>query len=276
MRDNKSTMQPKEYSDLTQRNIGLLSEEQQNRLKTSCIAVFGVGGLGGVISEILARCGVGSIKIVDNDTFDATNLNRQIFAFRDTLGQDKIEVTEKFLKKINSQLIIEKYKEATEDNIEKILKNTDVAILALDSIKPIIIISRSCGQLNIPLVEGWALPFGNVRVFTAQTPSLEEAYNMPTKGKEISSISQKDFKELKNYMLSTLKNIKGIDKFYPPLAIQRIMEGKIPSFAPMVWLTSVLMSLEAIKIILKWGDISLAPAFSLYDPFTQKIPNKEV
>ena len=264
------------YEKIIERNIGLLTDEQQRTLQKLCIAVFGVGGLGGVITEVLARSGIESFKIVDCDKFDTSNINRQIYAFTDTLDKNKIDVTETFLKKINPQIKIEKYMDVNEDNIKDILKEVNIAVLALDSIKPIVIISRACSQSDIPLIEGWALPFGNVRVFTKNTPSLEEVYNLPTKGRNISSIPEEEFKQLKNYMLSTLKKIKGIEKFYGAIAVQRIMEGKIPSFAPMVWLNAVLMSIEVMKIALGWGKISLSPNFSLYDPFNNSIPTQEV
>lgn len=264
-----------EYADQTQRNIGLLTEDQQNVLKDATVAVLGAGGLGGVIIEILARTGIEKLKTADFDKFDRTNFNRQIFAFEDTIGQWKIDVTEEYLKKINSDITIEKYKEPTQENISQILEGVDVVVLALDSVKPCILIAREAQKLGIPVVEGWALPFGNVRVFTKDTPSLEEVYNFPTQGKDLASIPEEQYKELKLYMLEQLKKIEGIEQYYPELAIQRIMAGKIPSFAPMVWLTAVLMSMEALKILLDWGKIALSPEFAVYDPFQHNIPRQK-
>jgi len=115
-----------------------------------------------------------------------------------------------------------------------------------------------------------------VRVFTKDTPSLEEVYQLPTTGKKISSFSDEDFRRLTLYMLEKLKKIKGIESFYPPYAIEKIKKGKIPSFAPLVWLTAVLMSLEVIKLLLKWGKIPFSPYFALYNPFNHSIPEQEV
>lgn len=269
-------MRSEKYKELIDRNIGLINESQQATLKNSTVAVFGLGGLGGVISEILCRSGIGSLKIIDNDRFEPTNLNRQIFCFRDTLRKPKTTVTEKFLKRINPEIKIEKFTEITQDNVRQILKNAAVAVLAIDSAKPCIIISRAARELGIPLVEGWALPLGNVRVLTKNTPSLEEIYNLSTQHKDIDSIPQEEFANLKISMLQSLKKIEGIEEFYPPYAIERIKNGQIPSFAPLVWLTAVLMSLETLKVILNWGKISTAPRFSLYNPFDNTIPKQEV
>lgn len=269
-------MRSQAYADMTNRNIGILTDGQQENLRNSTIALFGLGGLGGVIAEIFARCGVGSLKIVDYDKFEPTNSNRQIYSFQETFGRWKTDVTEEFLKKINPEIKIEKFNKIDADNIDAILKNASIAVLAIDSAKPCVIISRAARKLGIPLIEGWAIPFGNSRVFTKDSPTLEEVYHLPTKGRAISDITDDEFNELKIYMLAELKKIKGVEDFYPPLAIERIRKGQIPSFAPIVWLTAVLMAFETLKIMLQWGKIPLAPHFFLYNPFDNSIPRQEV
>ena len=67
-----------EYHQSFDRNIGLLDEKEQQLIRESHAAVFGMGGLGGVISEILVRAGVGSLTIIDRDVFEPSNLNRQV------------------------------------------------------------------------------------------------------------------------------------------------------------------------------------------------------
>jgi molybdopterin/thiamine biosynthesis adenylyltransferase len=269
-------MQPQTYSDRTNRNIGILTENQQDILKNASIALFGLGGLGGVIAEVFARSGIGSLKIVDNDKFEPTNLNRQIFAFQETLGRWKTDVTEEFLKKINPEIKIEKFNKVDTDNIDQILKNASIAVLAIDSVKPCVVISRAAKAVGIPLVEGWAIPFGNSRVFTKDSPTLEEVYNMPTRGRAVSDIPEEEFNKLRIYMVTKLKKIEGVEDFYSPQAIKRIKKGQIPSFAPIVWLTAVLMAFNTIKILLKWGKSPLAPDFFLYNPFDNSIPKQEV
>lgn len=67
----------------------LIGEEALIKLKNSCVAVFGVGGVGGYTVEALARSGVGTIHLIDNDTVALTNLNRQIIATHKTIGMPK-------------------------------------------------------------------------------------------------------------------------------------------------------------------------------------------
>lgn len=69
----------------------LLGESGMARLKKAKVAVFGLGGVGGYVVEALARCGIGSLELVDHDTISITNINRQILAARSTIGKDKAE-----------------------------------------------------------------------------------------------------------------------------------------------------------------------------------------
>lgn len=264
------------YQEIIDRNIGLITEEQQQKLKHSCVAVFGLGGLGGVISEILVRSGISSLKILDNDKFESQNLNRQIFSFKDTIGRYKTDVTEEFLKKINPEVKIEKFIEATEENIMQILTGVNVAVLAIDKTKPCLIIARAACKLGIPLVEGWAIPFGNVRVITKDTISLEELYNLATINRKVEEISEEEFNKMNLTMLETLPKIEGLGSYYNARARKRIMSGENTTFAPLVWLTAVSMSLETIKVLLNWGNITLAPKIALYDPFLNRIPKQSI
>ena len=70
----------------------LIGKESVNRLKGSKVAVFGIGGVGGYVAEALARSGVGSLVLVDNDVVSVTNLNRQIIALHSTIGMAKVDV----------------------------------------------------------------------------------------------------------------------------------------------------------------------------------------
>lgn len=264
------------YKNIANRNIGLLNEEQQNKLKGSCVAVCGVGGLGGVISEILVRTGIESIKLLDNGKFEPTNLNRQIYSFNDTNDRYKIDVTEEYLKKINPDIKIVKELEITEENVDKFLEGVDVVALSIDSILPVLIISRAARRLNIPLVEGWAVVFGNVRVFTDQTPSVEEMYKFPTIGREISSITEEEARELMFQSVLSLQTIDGLTQHYPESTAKRLREkGEGTTLAPMVWMTCVMMALEVFKIILNWGKIALAPNFAVYDGINHKIRSQQ-
>lgn len=81
----------------------ILGTEAMVTLAQSHVAVFGIGGVGGHAAEALARSGVGSLTIVDSDTVELTNLNRQIVATRETIGQPKVEAMARRIYSINPQ-----------------------------------------------------------------------------------------------------------------------------------------------------------------------------
>ncbi len=83
------------------RTAMLLGEEAIEKLKSSRVAVFGIGGVGGYVAEALVRAGVGTLNLIDNDVVCESNLNRQIIATRSAIGQPKVEVMASRIKDIN-------------------------------------------------------------------------------------------------------------------------------------------------------------------------------
>ena len=88
----------------------LIGNEGLNKLKKSSVAVFGIGGVGGYAVEALARSGVGTIDIIDNDTVNETNINRQIIATHKTLGRYKVDVMKERIEDINRSAIVNTHK----------------------------------------------------------------------------------------------------------------------------------------------------------------------
>ena len=87
----------------------LLGKDGMDRLSKSHVAIFGLGGVGGYCLEALARSGIGSFDLIDNDVVDVTNLNRQILAMRSTIGRLKTEVAAERVRDINPQAKINIY-----------------------------------------------------------------------------------------------------------------------------------------------------------------------
>lgn len=90
-------------TDQFERTRLLIGEEGIDKLKNARVAIFGVGGVGGFVVEALARCGIQSFDLIDNDTVSISNLNRQIIAIRDTIGRLKVEVMKERILSINPQ-----------------------------------------------------------------------------------------------------------------------------------------------------------------------------
>lgn len=88
----------------------LIGEEGIERLMKARVAVFGIGGVGGYVAEALARSGVGSLDLIDNDKVALSNINRQIIATHDTVGQYKVDVMKKRILSINPDAAVEAHR----------------------------------------------------------------------------------------------------------------------------------------------------------------------
>ena len=91
------------------RTARVIGEDALEKISSSSVIVFGLGGVGGAAAESLVRSGVGRIGIVDKDTVDITNINRQIIATDKTIGMNKTDAMEERLLSINPNVRIDKY-----------------------------------------------------------------------------------------------------------------------------------------------------------------------
>ena len=87
----------------------LIGREKTDLLSRKKIAVFGLGGVGSYVTEALARCGVGSLTLVDHDTVDITNINRQLYALHSTLGRPKTKVAKERIHDIDENILVHTY-----------------------------------------------------------------------------------------------------------------------------------------------------------------------
>lgn len=132
----------------------IIGKVGMDKLKNASVAVFGIGGVGSFTTEALARCGVGKLILVDNDTIALTNINRQIHATHKTIGMYKTEVMKERVLEINPNaevICIEKF--VLYDNIDGILNNSiDYIIDAVDTVTAKLAIIETAYMLGIPVI----------------------------------------------------------------------------------------------------------------------------
>jgi molybdopterin/thiamine biosynthesis adenylyltransferase len=258
------------YKLITSRNLGLIDQADQEKIRNTKVALCGLGGIGSPTGEMLIRMGVGEFSLVDHGKFEPSNSNRQIYSFTDTDGKWKTEVTEEYFRKINPEVIVRKYNSVNELNVKNILDNVDIVILAIDSLIPILLLSREAHLKKIPLIEAWAFAYGNVRVFTHETPTLEEVYGLPTTSRQTNEIDlDEQTKLLSKSIFDSAATFPGLmDHYSEPAILKMKEEGTGTTLAPLVWFTSSLIAIEVTKWILNRGELALAPAFRGFDPFT--------
>ena len=138
----------------------------QLKLKNAKVCVVGTGGLGNPITTRLAAMGIGTLRIVDRDVIELSNLHRQTMFDEDDVGQVKVEVAAKKLKKLNPDCNIEALAISVNDyNTIEVIDGCDVVIDALDSVNARYALNKACVKLNIPFVTGAAVGVSG-QVFT--------------------------------------------------------------------------------------------------------------
>ena len=155
------------------KEIGL---EGQGRLREARICVAGVGGLGCISAPQLAGMGVGSIRLVDQDVVDLTNLHRQTLYDTASIGYPKVEVAAKRLKALNPNIEVEPIPLTINDTTaENIVNGVDLVVDGLDRFSPRYALNRACVKLKVPYVFGGAIEaYGNVStVIPGETACLE-------------------------------------------------------------------------------------------------------
>ena len=137
------------------RNIPTLTGAECEMLKQKRILVVGCGGLGGHILDQLARIGVGFLRVVDGDVFEASNLNRQLLSSVPLLGVSKAKAAADHIARVNPDVDVEAVPAfLTEGNAAEILAGCDIVLDALDNIPSRRILAAACEKANIPYIYG--------------------------------------------------------------------------------------------------------------------------
>lgn len=141
-------------NDRFSRSYRVFGEDNMERIINSRVIVFGLGGVGGAAAEALARAGVGTLGIVDKDTVDITNINRQIIATDKTVGMNKTDALEERLVTINPDLKINKYNlfylPETAEEID--LSEYDFVVDCIDNVTAKLELIERCEKLGIPII----------------------------------------------------------------------------------------------------------------------------
>ena len=144
----------------TLRAAMLLGADAMEKLKTSHVAVFGLGGVGSWCAEALCRSGVGKLTLIDEDTVGKSNINRQLIALESTVGKSKAEVLAERLRDINPdgdfRPVTGRYEAADR---ERFLADYDYVVDAIDLVACKVDLIMSCRERNIPIIS--ALGTGN-------------------------------------------------------------------------------------------------------------------
>lgn len=207
-----------------ERLISLIGIEEFNRLKNKKVLIIGIGGVGGYTVESLARSGIEKIILVDHDSIDITNFNRQIIALHSNLGKSKVEKMKERILDINKECKVEIHSLFLDDsNYDDILtEDIDFIIDTCDSIKTKKMLIKETIKKDIPIISCMGTA-NKVDPTKLEITDIRKTINDP-----IARILRKFVKELNTTKKITVlsskevplknRNILGTNAFVPPIA----------------------------------------------------------
>jgi len=254
-----------DYDQAFARNIGWVTRAEQEALRGKCVAIAGLGGVGGSHLLTLARLGIGSFHLSDFDTFDLPNFNRQAGAMMSTLGQPKADVLVSMARDINPELKIKVFEEGIDThNVDAFLNGVDLYVDGLDffAFQARKAVFDACARLKVPATTVAPLGMGAALLnFLPGQMTFEEYFRWD----------------------GCSEDEMGL-RFFVGLAPARLQQGylvdpttidfkgrKGPSTAMGCQLCSGIAATEALKILLKRGKVVAAPWGVHFDAFTNRL-----
>ncbi|RYG91823.1 ThiF family adenylyltransferase [Loktanella sp. IMCC34160] len=241
-----------DYAEMTTRNIGFVSEEEQARLRGATVFVCGTGGMGGACILALARIGVGHLIIADLDDFEVSNLNRQVFCFSDTIGRHKAEATAEVCARINPEMEVTVLHGDWADGVEDWVTRADVVVNGTDDLGASLLLYRTARRLGKSVIDAYASPLPSVYVTAPDDPAHEDRMGYPTVGTDWDKLSE-DQRATAFLREAEWVVIHSSSRRYIDMAmVGDVVAGRRSrmSFAPMVITTGQLMVYEVVNAVL--------------------------
>jgi molybdopterin/thiamine biosynthesis adenylyltransferase len=258
---NDRFQSPWSYKEAFSRNLGLISPEEQERLRSSCVAIAGMGGVGGIHLETLARLGIGKFAIADGDQFEVANFNRQRGATIRTTGQPKAQVMAEVAKSINPDAEIAVINESiTAKNIDQFLSGADVLVDAIDffSFDDRRLIYAAARERGIWVVTAGPIGFSTAwLVFDPAGMSFEEYFDLHD---GMSAVDQ-----FAAFFMGLTPRGTHFPYFDLSYVDRRTARG--PSVGLSCQLCSGVVGAEVVKILLKRKPIWPAPHYAQFDAY---------
>ena len=255
------------YGEAFARNTGLVSSAEQEVLRTSRVAIVGMGGVGGVHLVTLARLGVGRFTIADPDAFEPVNFNRQYGATLRGLGRSKAEVMAEEARAINPELELRVMPEAiTGDNVEQFLDGADVLLDGVDffSIEARRLLFREARNRGIWAVTAGPIGFGTAWLaFSPEGMTFDRYFDVH------------DGMERLDQLIAFAVGLTPRATHLRYLDLSKVdpESGAAPSVGLACHLASGVAATKVLKILLGRKPIRAAPRYFQFDAYRQLLRN---
>lgn len=253
-----------DYGQAFSRNIGWVTESEQAILRTKRIAIAGLGGVGGGHLLTLTRLGIGAFNIADFDSFDIPNFNRQAGAMMSTLGQDKAQTLARMASDINPELQIRLFPAGiSEQNIDDFLDGVDLYVDSLDffAFAARRLVFRKCAEKNIPAITAAPLGMGTaVLSFLPGQMTFEEYFQLE---------GQSEFEQGIRFLLGLAPARLHMGYLADKTRVN-LQERRGPSTGMACQICAGVAATEALKILLRRGDVLAAPWGFQFDAYKNR------
>ncbi len=250
------------YAEAFSRNIGLLTEEEQQRLKNSTVAIAGLGGVGGIFTLGFARLGVGGYHLADPDEFERANTNRQAGAMTSTEGKAKAAVMKSMVLDINPYARVKTFS-GKEENFDEFLGEADVVVDAIDffSIDARRRLYPAARAQKKFVVSAGPIGFGSaMQVFDPFGMSFDEYFDLHDR------MTQEEM--LIRFGVGITPTLLQRPYFHPDKV--GLKNHTAPSLVTGTFLAANLVTCEVVKLLLKRGKVKCIPHSSHIDPYVRK------
>jgi len=254
-----------DYGQAFSRNIGWVTEAEQQKIRASRVAIAGLGGVGGAHLLTLCRLGVARFNIADFDEFGVHNMNRQVGAFMSTVGRSKAQVLADMARDINPEVDIRIFEEGVNpQNIDEFLQEVDVYVDGIDffALPARRLLFRSSYQKGIPALTAAPLGMGVSLLYFKPGGMSFEAY-FQVEGRSENEQYARFIAGLSPAMLQ-----RGY--LVAPEAVN-FQERRGPSTMMACDLCAGVMGTSVLKVLLKRGPLRAAPWAMQFDAYRQKL-----
>lgn len=264
------------YKEAFSRNIGWVTQEEQERLKNCRVAVGGLGGVGGDHSIVCARMGIGHFHISDLDDYDLANFNRQAGASMATIGKPKSEVMENTLRGINPDAEVKNFSEGVnDDNLEAFLDGVDVYIDSLDIFALDIRrkVFQRCYEKGIPCITAAPMGMGTAMlVFMPGQMSFEEYFCMQDpKPTDTDEQKQRIFEDnIMRFVIGVSPSVQQRHYLVERSSVN-FFKKKVPSTCMGISLAAGVLCTNVLKLLLNRGEVICAPHGLHFDAYRNKL-----
>lgn len=254
-----------DYGQAFSRNIGWVTQAEQEKLRASRVAIAGLGGVGGAHLLTLCRLGVSRFHIADFDEFGVHNMNRQVGAFMSTMGRPKAQVLADMARDINPEVDIKIFQQGvTKENLSEFLGGVSVYVDGIDffALPARRMLFRRCDEMGIPSLTAAPLGMGvALMYFKPGGMSFERYFRVEGHGEN---------EQYARFIAGLSPAMLQRDYLVAPEAVN-FQERRGPSTMMSCDLCAGVMGVAVLKVLLGRGNLRPAPWAMQFDAYHQRI-----